>query len=82
MWTPESLKSVIGRDDLALSGCGELVSEAGGAMDAALLDSGAYLAAGCAADHFLNPLAALAVQEINIEIPPIKRSRAHYGRSL
>jgi hypothetical protein len=44
-------------------------------MPVASLDLGAYLAAGCAADHFLNPLAALAAQEINIKISPIKGSR-------
>jgi hypothetical protein len=57
------------------SGCGELVSDTGGTKGVASLDLGAYLAAGCAADHFLNPVAALAEQEINIKIPPIKGSR-------
>jgi hypothetical protein len=41
-------------------------------MSAASADLAAYLAAGCAADHFLKPFAALATQEINIEIPPIE----------
>jgi hypothetical protein len=40
------------------------------------------LAAGCAADHFLNPFAALSAKEINIKISPIKGFLAHYGRSL
>jgi hypothetical protein len=61
MWIVECLKSVFGREDLALSAaCDELVSEAAGVMGAALLDLGAYLVAGWAADHFLNPLAALS----------------------
>ena len=69
------MKPVIGRDDLALSACGEFVSGTTGAIGAGLVDFGAYLASGCAADHFLNPLAVLAAQEINIEMTPTKDLR-------
>jgi hypothetical protein len=40
--------------------CGALASETTEALGAALSDWEAYLVAGCAADHFLNPFAALA----------------------
>ena len=75
MWIAECLQPLTGRDDSALSACGEPVSETARPMGAASLDFVAYLAAGCAADHFLNPLAGLAVQERNIEIHPIRASR-------
>ena len=76
------MKSVIGRDDLALSALDEPVSKTTGPTGAASLDLGAYLVAGCAVDPFLNPLAALAVQEINIKIPSIKGSWSFAGNAI